>query len=731
MAHKVAKATSIANWKKPRLVAEVTRLQRRVQIDGAERQHAEIDAERLQNAADDASEGFALYDAEERLVYANKKYHEFFPEVSHLLQPGTPRNEVRRAYYASGAVAGAQGRVEEFIEEELERRLSARGPVELQRADGTWLKLSDHRLADGSMVLVRTDITEQKRAAEALRESEARLAEAQRIAHVGNWEWNLETDRVQWSDENFRIFGFEVGAIDPTGQTFDAILHPDDRKETLEAVERALHEGAPYDREYRIVRPDGEVRDVHALAEVTFDETGKPVRMAGTIQDNTERKITEVQLESLSHYDALTSLANRNLFLTNLEHDLANAARSDRPLAVLRLDLDGFEAVNHALGHHAGDHLLKEVAGRLKARCRQSDTVARLSGDEFAVLVTNLANSGNVDGIADNILKRLSEPIILDGQEVHTGASIGVSVHPNDEGDADDLLTHADMAMHQAKAKGGNNVRYFDENMRVDAQTRRELEVELRQALEREEFVVHFQPIYDFDSGRFVMAEALIRWMHPQRGLVAPGEFIPVAESTGLIVAIGERVLHSACAECHWWQTHGFPEMRVAVNLSPVQLYRSDIVTAMTGALEKSGLNPHDLEIEITESSIMQDLEQANVILRRLNALGIEISLDDFGTGYSSLSLLKRVPVDKLKIDRSFVSGVVANRDDREITKAVIRLADSLNLSVTAEGIENEEQFQLLHAEGCDQAQGYYFARPLPHDDFVPWLREQADGWRH
>ena len=726
MAEKVAKTASVASWKKPELVAEVTRLQRRVQVHGAERKHAEIDAERLRNAVDDASEGFALYDADERFVYANKKYRQLFPEISDLLKPGTRSRDHRRAYYGSVAVPEAAERADGFSAAEAARQRDAGGPVELQSADGTWLKLSDHRLADGSIVLVCTDSSEQKRAAETLRESESRLAEAERVAHVGSWSWDIGAGEIHWSDEHYRIFGVQPVGTKISHDAFLALVHADDRDAVAQTVTGAIESKAPYDITYRIVRPDGETRLVHALGEAVFNDDLKPVLVRGTVQDVTERKKSEDRLEFLAHHDSVTRLANRNQFRSSLEHDLANATRTNQPLAVLCLDLDRFEEFTDTHGHDTGDQLLKAVAERLIECCRQTDTVARLSADKFAFLVTNLNHSRNVEVIADKILKRLAEPIVLENQQVHTAASIGVGVYPIDEDDAHDLLAHADIAMYRAKVAGGNTVRYFDKSMAVDVETRRSIEIGLRQALERDEIAAYFQPIYDFKSARFDMAESLIRWLHPERGVVAPGDFIAIAEATGLIVAIGERVLESACGQCRWWQDHGHPGMRIAVNLSPVQLFRSDVVGCVSAALEKSGLDPADIEFEITEGAIIQDLEQANAILRRLKALGVEISLDDFGTGYSSLSLLKRVPVDKLKIDRSFVSGAVTNRGDREITRAVIRLASSLNLKVTAEGIENEAQFRHLRDEGCDQAQGYYFSRPLPPDDFIAWLGERA-----
>jgi diguanylate cyclase len=446
-----------------------------------------------------------------------------------------------------------------------------------------------------------------------------------------------------------------------------------------------------------------------------------------SIRYSIERKNAEDKLARLAQYDPLTNLANRALFHDRLEHALARAERHEGMLALLFLDLDRFKAVNDTLGHVGGDALLKQVGHRVSARMRESDTVARLGGDEFAIIIEDVVEARDAARVADDLVKILSEPFIVNEHEIPMHVSIGIAVSPPSKGDR--LIKDADAAMYRAKREGGNNHQFYTEEMNVQASERLMLERDLRHALDRDELLLHYQPQVDLATGDIVGAEALLRWQHHERGLVSPADFIPVLEETGLIIPVGEWVLEEACRQVGAWHDSGFAQIRIAVNLSARQLPRGDLVDAVERALEESGLDPGCLELEITESLLVEDSEAG---LRAVDLLknavgGLSISLDDFGTGYSSLSRLKALPIERLKIDRSFINGVTTDSGDSAITAAVISLAHSLRLQVTAEGVETAEQLAFLRERNCDEAQGFYFSRPLPAHEFARLL----DGTRH
>jgi diguanylate cyclase len=449
--------------------------------------------------------------------------------------------------------------------------------------------------------------------------------------------------------------------------------------------------------------------------------------IARSIRYSIERKKAEDTLSYLAQYDPLTDLANRALFHDRLEHALARGERHGGMLALLFLDLDRFKRVNDTLGHTGGDALLKEVAKRMKRRMRDSDTVARLGGDEFAIIIEELSDPQDAARLADDLVKILREPFVMSGHEIPVGVSVGIAVRPPSEGDR--LLKDADAAMYRAKKEGGNNYQFYTEEMNVQASERLALERDLQHALDRNELLLHYQPQVDLATGDIVGAEALLRWQHHERGLVSPTEFIPVLEETGYIIPVGAWVLDEACRQARAWQDAGFAPLRIAVNLSARQLGRESLVYAVQHALEESGLDPSCLELEITESLLLEDAEAGLRSVERLkNAVGgLSISIDDFGTGYSSLSRLKALPIERLKIDRSFIDGVPVDPEDSAITAAVVSLAHSMRLHVTAEGVETAEQLAFLHARGCDEAQGFYFSRPLPVHEFVRLL----DGTRH
>jgi diguanylate cyclase (GGDEF)-like protein len=433
-------------------------------------------------------------------------------------------------------------------------------------------------------------------------------------------------------------------------------------------------------------------------------------------------KDSEASFTHLAQHDALTNLPNRLLVRDRMEQAIGHARRDGRQVALLFLDLDNFKTINDSLGHAAGDELLQEVARRLRETLRDIDTVSRQGGDEFLMVLADVDDLAAVSSLAAQVQQRLAQPFSLKGMQLVTSLSIGISLFPGDGEDFDTLLKHADMAMYQAKAAGRNAYCFFDERMNADNRERLALELDLRQALSRDEFVLHYQPIVDLHSGRLLAAEALLRWQHPERGMLGPERFIRVAEQSGLIVEIGEWVLGEVCRQSMLWQAAGLPRFVLSANLSAVQFRRGNLVAVVDGALTRFGLSPACLELELTESILLQDCEQ----LRRLKALGVKLSIDDFGTGYSNLAYLQRFQVDKLKIDQSFVRGLTTNPQNQAIVTAIVRMARSLGLHTTAEGIEDGATRQLLAELGCDQGQGYLFARPLAAAEFAAFAQRES-----
>lgn len=454
------------------------------------------------------------------------------------------------------------------------------------------------------------------------------------------------------------------------------------------------------------------------------DRAGKVINVLTTSLNITERKQAEEHLHHLAHHDPLTGLPNRTFFHDSVRKQIARTRRGDKQFALLLLDLDRFKGVNDVLGHHQGDQLLKAVAQRLCNAVRESDIVARLGGDEFAVLQTEISRTDDAVTLAEKIIKTLDQPFELDGQEINTTASIGITVHPTDGVDVDVLLKNADLAMYQAKAEGRNAWRVFASDMHTNAREAIVLESDLRQALAKKQFLLYYQPQIDLRTGRIIGAEALLRWRRPGSGLVRPAEFLPLAEENGLVVPINEWVLIEACQQAKRW-AKDHPGFRVAVNLSPVQFRKQDIRAHVLDALEKTGLDPHSLELELTESILMQNPESAASDVRFLQEKGITFSIDDFGVGYSSLSYVKTLPVDRLKIDQGFIRNVNTDPNDAAIVRAIINLGHSLNLKIMAEGVETAEQLAFVRNEGCDEVQGFYFSPPVPAEDFAFLFNQQ------
>ncbi|GLK66870.1 EAL domain-containing protein [Hansschlegelia plantiphila] len=494
------------------------------------------------------------------------------------------------------------------------------------------------------------------------------------------------------------------------------------------ALDRLICEsGAPMPSfEEEMVTRGGERRYFLTTKAPLRDATGEIVAVLTTSLDISDRKRAERHLRHLAHHDALTDLANRALLNERVRHEIANARRNDCKFAVHLFDLDRFKGINDVLGHHVGDRLLKAVADRLRATVRETDTVARLGGDEFAILQTNVMAVEDTAELAGRVREALAVPFLFEGKEVSTSASIGIALFPDNGFDVDDLLKNADLAMYRAKADGRDGYRAFVADMDTTARAITVLESDLRRALLRQEFELHYQPQVALSTGRIVGAEALIRWRRESGDLISPADFLPPAEENGLIVPINEWVLREACSQAASWPAAGLPALRIAVNLSGVQFRKVDVEKVVCAALDESGLDPKRLELELTETILLQDTDLVVSQLKSLQRRGVTFSIDDFGTGYSSLAYVKNFPVDRLKIDRSFIDNLRNDVNDAAIVRAIVSLGHSLDLDVIAEGVETAAQVAHLRAEGCDEVQGYYFGRPMPAADFVDLVRRET-----
>ena len=575
-----------------------------------------------------------------------------------------------------------------------------------------------------------------------LKESEARLANAQHIARLGDWDWDLTTGRVRWSEETHRLFGATVSGLGGTYAEFLAHVHMDDRAAVQEAIDACLKEQTPLDVEHRVNGFDAKQRVVHLRGTVVPDAQGRAVRVTGTAQDVTERKQAEAEIRRLAYYDSLTGLPNREFFKELLGQALEIARRHERQVAILFLDLDNFKRVNDTLGHSAGDLLLKAVADRLQKSLRGSDafgrngsesadrSVARLGGDEFIVLLSELERVEDAARVARRLLSAVPRPVTLEGQEIIVTPSIGIAVYPYDGETVESLLKNADTAMYFAKKAGKSVFQFYSESMNSRSLHRLNVETKLHKALEQDELLLHYQPLVEIRSGRMVGCEALLRWLSPELGMVSPGDFIPVAEESGQIIPMGDWVLRAACARNKAWQEQGLPPVRVSVNLSSLQFQMGNLADSVQRVLNETGLDPRYLELEITETIMVRNVEQNIRTLHKLKDIGLSFAVDDFGTGYSSLSYLKRLPIDTVKIDRAFVKDILQSEDDTAITSAIIALAHSLNLKVVAEGVETERQLEFLLREGCDQMQGFLYSRPVPAEDLAGLLAKGGrEGW--
>ena len=630
----------------------------------------------------------------------------------------------------------------------------------IRRADGPirWIEAHGSRETRGpseSIIFgLVHDITERKRAEVQLLESrnrliekEHRLAEAQQIAQVGSWEYELTDNQLSGSDELCRIFGLDPGCFSGGFERLLEIIHPDDRDAVNQAIQTAVQLRQPFFFEFRINQPSGQIRLIEAQGRVVLDEEGTPAGIAGTVHDVTERQAAAEHLHRLAHYDVLTGLPNRRLFYESLAREMEVAREQGLTVALLYLDLDQFKDINDTFGHSTGDELLRQVAERLLASTRIRDTVGRLGGDEFGLVAITANAPDDVTNMAEKLIEQMQQPFTLAGHEVTVTPSIGIALGPGDSSDTETLIKYADIAMYHAKSAGRNTYRFYTVGMNVRARAKMQLERDLRKALEHDEFVLHFQPEIDIDSGEWTGAEALLRWNRPGHGLVLPAQFVPALEESGLIVPVGRWVIQAACQQLHRWREAGIGGVSLSVNVSARQMLPAcprdgeaardapmpndggeGIVAHVDRCMRRYQIVPGTLRLELTETALMSNADKTLGQLAKLKDLGIQILVDDFGTGYSSMAYLKRFPIDTLKIDREFIRDLSSDPDDRAITRAMISLAHSLNLQVIAEGVETRDQLDFLQDEHCDRAQGFYIAHPMPGSELLALFRAAGEG---
>ncbi len=576
---------------------------------------------------------------------------------------------------------------------------------------------------------VRAALAEARSQITQLTQSERRLVEAQRISGVGSYDFELATGVNIWSDQLYRIYGREPQSFNADYETFLSMVHPDDREHVVEVHQTALATLSPYEMEERILWPDGQVRTLATWGEVVVDDEGKPARMVGICWDVTEQKALEQELANAALHDRLTGLANRSLLEDRLKLAVSMIARHARTLGVLFIDIDRFKVINDSLGHQAGDQVLVVVANRLRCAVRPGDTVARFGGDEFVVLCEELSSPGEALHLAHRVQEAVSQPLLADGAELVLSVSTGIALTSDATAQHGALLRDADSAMYHAKRGGRARSVVFVDEMRDEARGRLETETQLRRGIAEGQLRVLYQPVVNVASGALVGVEALVRWQHPERGLLPPAEFVPIAEETGLVVPLGEWVLEETCRQLVEWQTR-HPTLTASVNLSGVQITEPEVITRVAAVIARTGVPATSLALEITETILMRDAEETLSVLRALTDLGVQLHVDDFGTGYSSLNYLKRFPVDALKIDRSFVDGLATDPEDQAIVRAILALARSLGLTTVAEGVETQEQLAALRLLGCDTAQGYLFSTPVEATAVTRMLGHSVPGAR-
>ncbi|NEW91588.1 EAL domain-containing protein [Rhodopseudomonas sp. BR0M22] len=674
-------------------------------LEEARRSHA-----RLREAIDILPQGIVFLDADGRYILWNKRYAEIYKASADQFEPGARIQDTMRIGIARGDYPEAVGREEEWIDERLQRMFNPGPSHEQVLADGRCIQIEERTTSDGGIIGLRVDITELKQ-----REASFRLMFDSNPVPMIVCELNDE-----------RILAVNDAAVEHYGYSPTEFASLNIRR--LQAFETELPWAGDHTREERTaktwkhVKADGSLIDL-AIYSRQLTYNGEPAVLLA-LMDITERKRAEMRLAFMAHHDGLTGLPNRNSLRKRLDELLIQTRRTGEKIAVLFVGIDNFKAVNDTLGHAIGDKLLRGVARRLRSTLREEDPLARLNSDEFAVVQTGIKRPEDIVLLAKRLLHAIAEPYLLQGHSVVVGASIGIAVAPGDGDDSEKLLMNADMALSRAKKDTRGTFSFFEVGMDARAQARRKIETDLRAALQHEVLRPYYQPLVRLTDGRITGSEALVRWPHPERGMISPAEFIPVAEDTGLINAIGAQVLRSACMDAAHWPD----DVRVAVNLSPLQFRVGNLLSVVMDALKQSGLPPRRLELEITETLLLDKSSQVLATLHALRALGVRISMDDFGTGYSSLSYLRSFPFDKIKIDQSFVRGLCDNRESQAIVRSIISLGTGLGVTITAEGVESEGELSWLRAEGCQEAQGFLFSQARPNAEITGLLELQQSG---
>ncbi|OAF16118.1 diguanylate cyclase [Bradyrhizobium centrolobii] len=687
-----------------------------VEIDELMRSRAEAEAaiadarrshERLRQAIDILPQGIVFLDAEGRYVLWNRKYAEIYSKTADLFAEGARLEDTLRIGVARGDYPEAIGHEDEWIAERLQKLYQPGARHEQKLADGRVVLIEERLTDDGGVVGLRVDITE-------LKQREASF----RLLFDGN-----PVPMIVCALDDERILGVNDAAVAHYGYSraeFERLtirsLQAFDNEPPW-TTDRSSEEQAA--RTWKHVKADGALIDLAIYSrELTYAE--RPAVLLA-LMDITERKRAEARLAFMAQHDGLTGLPNRNLLRQQIDEMLLHMRRSAEKVAVLMLGLDNFKAVNDTLGHAIGDKLLRGVAKRLRSTLREEDALARLNSDEFAIVQSGLTRPEDAVMLAKRLLEAIADPYLLEGHSVVIGASIGIAMAPGDGDDSEKLLKSADMALSRAKSDARGTFAFFEAALDAKAQSRRKIEVELRDAIQNDVLRPFYQALVDLSSGRITGFEALVRWPHPERGMVSPAEFIPVAEDTGLINPLGGLMLRRACLDAVTWPD----DVRVAVNLSPLQFRSGNLLSIVTDALKHSGLPPRRLELEITETLLLEKSAQVLATLHALRALGVRISMDDFGTGYSSLSYLRSFPFDKIKIDQSFVRDLGANREAQAIIRSIVSLGKGLGVTITAEGVETEAELSCLRAEGCDEGQGFLFSKARPNAEIISLLAAQ------
>ncbi|MHB8258528.1 MAG: sensor domain-containing protein [Acidiferrobacterales bacterium] len=685
-------------------------------IDLTERKQAETLLARLGRILDDSANEIYVFDADSlRFIQVNRGAQQNLGYTAEELKALTPvdlKPEFTARGFESLVAPLRHGETQTLVFETVHKRKDgSRYPVEVR------LQLSRSETPPVFVAIIQ-DITERRQAEAQMRELSRAVEQTDDAVVITDLQGNIRYVNPAYE----RTTGYS--RLEVLGKNAGVVRSGEHGQRFYEELWRTILAGQVFRGILVNRKKDGSLYYEEKTITPLKDADGNLVRFVSTGKDVTERRQAEERLHQLAHYDPLTGLPNRMLLQDRLKQAMAEATRLERLVAVMFLDLDRFKTINDTLGHEIGDALLGSVAERLAGCLRPGDTVSRLGGDEFTIILANVAHVDDVAHMAQKILDRFLSPFRIAGHDLFVSSSVGITLYPLDEKDTTNLLRDADIAMYRAKELGGNTFQFYTPELNARAARRLQLETGLRQALERQELRLHYQPLVDMKTGRVCGMEALLRWQHPEFGLIAPLDFIPLAEETGLIIPVGEWVLKTACAQIKAWHDTGFPALQVAVNLSSKQLRDKNLIAAVQRALTESGLEAHYLDLELTESVLMQDMELAGTILAALKKVGVSFSLDDFGTGYSSLSYLKRFPIDYLKIDRSFVLDILTDPVGAGLVKAIIAMANVLHIKVIAEGVETYEQLEFLRINGCDISQGYFCSPPVDAATFTDLLRD-------